>query len=167
MAQLRRIVSGGQTGVDLAAFDAALACGLACGGWVPKGRLNEAGVIPAKYPGLRETPSSDPAKRTVWNVRDSDATLIVTRGPLAGGSLLTAEEARRLGKPLLYIDLHRTGTDEAVRRAHEWLASLEGCETLNVAGPRASEDPGIYQAAKSVLLALFHTSRPPRDEKVS
>ena len=70
------IVSGGQTGVDRAALDAALALGMRCGGWCPAGRWAEDGPIDPRYP-LRETPSGDPAQRTEWNVRDSDATLIL------------------------------------------------------------------------------------------
>ena len=77
MALLRRVVSGGQTGVDRAALDVAIALGFAHGGWCPAGRLAEDGPIDARYP-LRETPSADPSQRTEWNVRDSDATLVLT-----------------------------------------------------------------------------------------
>ncbi len=81
---VERIVAGGQTGADRAALDVALEYGLTVGGWVPHGRLAEDGRIPARYPGLVETDSPDGAERTRWNVRDSDATLIVSRGPLVG-----------------------------------------------------------------------------------
>jgi hypothetical protein len=77
---IKKIVSGGQTGADRGALDAALECGIETGGWVPKGRLAEDGVIPEKYMGLKEAPSKEPAVRTTLNVRDSDATLIVSRG---------------------------------------------------------------------------------------
>src|SRR5215217_2323846 len=92
-----KIVSGGQTGVDRAALDVALELGIECGGWCPAGRQAEDGPIDARYP-LRETPSADPAQRTEWNVRDSDATLLLTTGAASPGTELTREVARRLGR---------------------------------------------------------------------
>ena len=90
---LKKIVSGGQTGADRAALDIGMECGLEIVGWIPKGRLAEDGPIPLHYEELVETESSDPSRRTSLNVRDSDATLIVSHGPLSGGSLLTLSEA--------------------------------------------------------------------------
>ena len=91
---IRRIVSGGQTGVDRAALDVALSLGIPCAGWCPRGRRAEDGPIDARYP-LNETPSTSYAKRTEWNVRDSDATLILARLPLGGGTALTERLARK------------------------------------------------------------------------
>ena len=102
---IERIVSGGQTGCDRAAFDAALELGIPLGGWVPRGRLDEDGVIPVRYPNLREAESADPAVRTECNVRDSDATLLISHGPLVGGSALTARLADQMGRPHLHLDL--------------------------------------------------------------
>jgi Circularly permutated YpsA SLOG family len=105
-AAVRRIVSGGQTGVDRAALDVALELGLECGGWCPRGRRAEDGEIPARYP-LRETRSAGYPVRTERNVRDSDATLVLHEGRLGRGTALTAGCARRLGRPLLEVDLRR------------------------------------------------------------
>lgn len=151
---LERIVSGGQTGADRAALDAALALGLAIGGWVPRGRGAEDGTVPERYAGLRECESSDPSLRTAFNVRDSDATLIVSHGPLAGGSLRTLEEAERLGRPVLHLDLTRDEPPAAVARLRAWLREKDP-GTLNVAGPRASEDPAIAEAVDSLLRAAL------------
>jgi hypothetical protein len=147
---IEKIVSGGQTGVDRAALDFALARGIEIGGWVPAGRLAEDGRIPDRHAGLRETDSPDPAVRTAWNVRDSNATLIVSHGPLAGGSLLTFEEASRLGRPVLHLDLDRMSHDEAAARLRSWLEARRP-RVLNVAGPRASQDPRIAAAVQAVL----------------
>lgn len=144
------VVSGGQTGVDRAAWDAAIELGLPIGGWVPKGRLAEDGTIALRYGGLRESDSTDPAVRTRLNVRDSDATLIISRGPLTGGSMLTFREAVRLGRPVLHIDLSSTSPTDAIARIREWLLKVRP-ETLNVAGPRASGDPGIGELTAAVL----------------
>ena len=151
------VVSGGQTGVDRAAFDAALELGLEIGGWVPKGRVAEDGVIPAKYVGLRETASSEPAERTILNVRDSDATLIVSRGALAGGTLLTFEAAMRLGRPVLHLDLTDKLDTGAASEVRMWLARVRP-NIINVAGPRGSEDPTIGARSLAVLReALPHS----------
>ncbi|MCA9243532.1 MAG: hypothetical protein KDA32_06230, partial [Phycisphaerales bacterium] len=98
------IVTGGQTGVDRAAMDFAIEVGIPLCGWIPQGRLDEHGVIPARYPGLVESDDADPGVRTRLNVRDSDGTLIIARGQLAGGTRLTAEEAARLNRPLIALD---------------------------------------------------------------
>ena len=98
-----RLVSGGQTGVDRAALDAALELGVPCGGWCPKGRKAEDGTVPDRYP-LTETPSGSYSQRTRWNIRDSDATLVLSWGKPTGGVLLTLNECRKVGKPHLVID---------------------------------------------------------------
>jgi hypothetical protein len=145
-----RIVSGGQTGVDRAALDAALAAGFPCGGWCPRGRRAEDGPIDPRYP-LSETPTADYAQRTEWNVRDSDATLILTRGRPSGGTAFTIAVARRLRKPLLVLDLAGGGQ---ASEAAGWMAG-GGFVTLNVAGPRESQQPGIGAAARAFLDELL------------
>ncbi|MCC6158852.1 MAG: putative molybdenum carrier protein [Deltaproteobacteria bacterium] len=144
------IVSGGQTGVDRAALDGALTVGLACGGWCPAGRRAEDGPIPARYP-LRETPSAEYDERTRWNVRDADATLVLTMGAPTGGTAYTIEVARRLVKPCLVVDLARTpAIDEAVAWVH-----AGRFEVLNVAGPRESKSESIYAKAYAWCVELF------------
>lgn len=145
-----KLISGGQTGADRAALDVALELGIDHGGWVPKGRSAEDGPLPGRYR-VRETPSEDDrAERTKRNVAESDATLLISHGPLAGGSELTRRLAAELGKPFLHVELGRLGAAEAADRIARWPGAL-GCRTLNVAGPRASEEAGIYAAASAVL----------------
>jgi hypothetical protein len=147
-----RIVSGGQSGVDRAALDVALELGMPCGGWCPKGRLAEDGPIPERYP-LRETPSDEYPQRTEWNVRDSDATLVLYRGVLKGGSALTARLAQSYGRPCLTVDLTASPDVAAI---HAWIAGHR-VRTLNVAGPRASESAELYgQAARLLREALAY-----------
>lgn len=149
-----RIISGGQTGVDRAALDAALDAGLPCGGWCPAGRRAEDGAIPERYP-LRETESENYRARTRLNVHAADVTLILTRDAPTGGTLFTLELARELGRPHLVIDLAGGGDAEAVAKAiRGWLEGLT-YRTLNVAGPRESGCPGIYGQARAVLDELF------------
>lgn len=146
-----RIVSGGQTGVDRAALDAGRALGIPSGGWCPRGRRAEDGRIPRRYP-LAETRSREYGERTRCNVRDSDGTLIINRGTLDGGTLLTVRLARdAYRKPLFLIQLGRR--IEAVRFA-AWLARHR-IRVLNVAGPRESKRPGIYRASRSLLMRLL------------
>jgi len=145
-----RIISGGQTGVDRAALDVALALGIPCGGWCPKGRRAEDGVIPAHYP-LTETTSKDYRVRTRRNVRDSDGTLILSRGPLSGGSALTRKLAKEMDKLFLVVDLAQRPRASEVR---VWIAS-NNIHTLNVAGPRESNQSGIYLQAKKFLRQIL------------
>jgi predicted Rossmann-fold nucleotide-binding protein len=144
------VISGGQTGVDRAALDVALDLGLACGGWVPRGRRAEDGPVPAHYP-LKEATSPAYADRTRLNVRDSDATLIVTRGTPTGGTALTVACARQLGRPVFIADLDEGADAEAVRA---WLEHHQ-VSVLNVAGPRDSSAPGIYDDAVGFLRGLL------------
>lgn len=145
-----KVISGGQTGVDRAALDVALAKGFACGGWCPLGRLAEDGPLAPRYP-LAETPTADYAQRTEWNVRDSDGTLLLTTGPLEGGTALTASVARRLGRPTLEVDLEGAPDPAILRR---WMDASE-VRVLNVAGPRESRSPGIYALAAEFLRKAF------------
>jgi hypothetical protein len=147
---IEQIVSGGQTGADRAALDAAHELGIETGGWVPRGRLAEDGPLPSSYTGLVETRSASPAVRTRRNVRDSDATLIVSHGPLSGGSVLTRECARELGRPWLHIDLAACDREAAAETLRCWLAEQHP-RALNVAGPRASGDPAMYEATHALL----------------
>lgn len=151
---VRRIISGGQTGVDRAALDAAAEVGLKIGGTIPLGRWAEDGPISARYVGLEECDSAVPAVRTRLNVMNSDATLIVTHGKLAGGSALTAKFARELGKPFLHIDLAKMSIEAAKERVCLWLGAMEA-HTLNIAGPRASKDPEIYDDVLSLVHRVF------------
>jgi len=143
---VKKIISGGQTGVDRAALDVALELGLECGGWCPKGRRAEDGPIPPRYP-LRETDSEQYPPRTEVNVREADGTLIVTRGKPDRGTGLTLQLARRDHKPFLVVDLDQGAKPIEVRK---WLRSNR-IHILNIAGPRESSCKGIYAQATHLL----------------
>ena len=145
-----RIISGGQTGVDRAALDAALELGLPCGGWCPRGRRAEDGPIPERYP-LVETPWEGYPQRTEWNVRDSDGTLVLVCGQSDRGTALTIQVAKRYPKPLLIVDL---STDPDAANVGAW-AQTRDIQVLNVAGPRESSCPGIYARAIEFLRRVF------------
>ena len=143
----RRIISGGQTGVDRAALDVAIELGIEHGGWCPRGRAAEDGVIDDRY-ALVETASRRPAVRTEANVRDADATLILCRGPLTGGTALTRKLAIQNAKPLLIVDALAAAPTTDVRA---WIEEHAPAGVLNVAGPRESTAPGIEEWATAYL----------------
>lgn len=148
---ITKIVTGGQTGVDRAVLDVCLTLGISCGGWCPKGRLAEDGIIDQRYP-LIETDSEEYAVRTEWNVRDSDATLVVSTGFVEGGTKLTVELAERYGKAYLVLDMHAPPDVDTFR---QWLTQNR-VRVLNVAGPRESLKPGtIYRKSRLLFEQLF------------
>ena len=153
---VERIVSGGQTGADRAGLDVALRHGIPHGGWCPKGRRAETGRIPTKYR-LKETPRPTYIQRTEWNIRDSDGTAIFTVRPdLRAGSRRTQEAARKYEKPNIHIPLSCT-----YQPALDLLKFITAhkIQTLNVAGSRESQEPGIASWVEGVLEdALFWSS---------
>ncbi|MCA9079458.1 MAG: putative molybdenum carrier protein [Planctomycetaceae bacterium] len=154
---LEQIVSGGQTGVDRGALNAALGADFPCGGWCPKGRLAEDGPIPDLYP-LVETTTALYAARTRMNVRDSDGTLILTFGSPTGGTALTQRIVRDLKRPLLLLDLKRMPVADGVQPVLRWLAR-HPIHVMNVAGPRESTTPGIQQRTHTLLTEVLRQLR--------
>ena len=150
MTKPRKIISGGQTGVDRAALDIAIELGIDHGGWCPAGRLSEDGTIPTRYQ-LTEHASSAYADRTRQNVLDSDGTIVLYHRRLQGGSSLTARFAREWSKPLLLIRLDKPPLHSIVDSWFDENFIL----TVNVAGPRASSSATIYQDAYDFLRPIF------------
>jgi Circularly permutated YpsA SLOG family len=158
-----QLISGGQSGVDRAALDVAVARGIAYGGWCPKDGWaedfpNPPGLL-AAYPHLVATPLADPAQRTEWNVRDADACLIVvdaSGAEVSAGTVLAGELAHHHRKPLFIAKL---GSAEALRQAALWLrvqqARRGAALKLAIGGPRESEAPGIYGRAYAFIGTLM------------
>jgi hypothetical protein len=148
---IEKIVSGGQTGVDRAALDCAMALGIEVDGWCPAGRRSEDGRVPDIYP-LRETDTRNYVVRTRFNVRDSDGTLIVAPMPLSRGTGLTLSFAKSHPKPYLLIDIN--DAENCAKRFAEWIGEHR-IRVLNVAGPRASSDPELYDRCHELLTVLL------------
>jgi len=149
------IISGGQSGVDRAALDVAIALGLPEGGWCPRGRRAEDGPLHPRYQ-LRETEGDGYRQRTRRNVADSDATLVLNEGSLTGGTALTVDFAVRLSKPhlVLHLDHADDWNGAAQGRFADWLTEFQ-VGVLNVAGPGERKRPGIYGRAVGALRVLL------------
>jgi hypothetical protein len=146
-----KIISGGQTGADRAALDWAIKRGFQIGGWCPQGRLAEDGPIADTYP-LKETPTSEYAERTRWNVRDADGTVIFSIAKeLSGGSLATKHFARQLHKPWLHLS---RATRDPANRLRAFVEKHQ-IHVLNVAGPRASVEPKVGEFVQETLEQAF------------
>lgn len=163
---LEKIVSGAQTGVERAALDAAHARNLATGGWVPKGRVAEDGEIPCWFRELREMDSSNELERTELNVRDSDATLVLSfdwKSMNAGVTKQAMALAKKYGKPLWTIVIDKSDPHGGINRNHLMLARRfirkNNVRVLNVTGPRESGQPGVQEAAKKFLGAVIDEVR--------
>jgi hypothetical protein len=152
-----KLVSGGQTGVDRGALDAALAAGFPCGGWCPRGRVAEDGTIPARYP-VVELARGSYVERTIQNIVDSDATLVIYFARLHGGTEQTVLQCISKRKPYQLID----ATAITVQRAAEvadGFVSAHDVFVLNVAGPRASHSPSAYAYSFDVVTQLLRLQR--------
>ncbi len=151
---IRKIISGGQTGADRAALDTAMYMQIPHGGWIAKGRKTEDGMLPEKYK-LQEMPTEKNEERTEKNVIESDGTLIFSHGKLMGGSQYTLQCAEKHNRPRLHMDMDRTNAFQAVQSISEWIQQNH-IEVLNVAGPRQSEDPGIYKSVCDIMEVVLN-----------
>ena len=157
-----KIISGGQTGVDRAALDVALELGIACGGFCPKGRTSEDGVIPEKYP-LTETITDDYPERTELNVRTGDGTLVLIDRDADKGTSLTLTLCKFYNKPFMIVDLAEKNHAENVVL---WIKE-NNMDVLNIAGSRASSSPEIYNKAYGFLMTCFSVDSTVFREKYS
>ncbi len=151
---LKKIVSGGQTGVDRAALDAAIDCNFPYGGYVPKGRIAEDGVIPSKYSSLTELKNKDYVVRTRKNIEHSDGTVVIYKGKFGRGTKYTINYAKKVGKPLLEIDMSKLSVEQAVASIKSFIEKNE-IQVLNVAGPRLSKSPEIYSLAYEIVKSIL------------
>jgi hypothetical protein len=154
---LKKIVSGGQTGVDRAALDAALAVDFPCGGWAPGDRVAEDGVIPERYP-LIALPKGGYRQRTRLNVSDSDGTAILYNESLNGGTRLTRNLCALLNRPYILISAREMPQTSIAAAAVLKFIEDNNIETLNVAGPRASGWVAGYAFAIKIVAEVIRRS---------
>ena len=148
-----KIISGGQTGVDRAALDAALDNAVACGGLCPAGRRAEDGPIPDRYP-LTELQTADYRERTIKNLMQADGTVIIYFSRPTGGTKLTLDSCIKYLRPYVKIDADRLSETEAAQKIAEFIDRFD-IGTLNVAGPRGSGHPDAYRYAYDVISGLL------------
>jgi hypothetical protein len=150
---LIQVISGGQTGADLGGLIAAKACGLATGGWMPKGFRTLDGPRPdlAREYGLQEHPSPHYPPRTRRNVQLSDATLRFARHWQTPGEQATLRYLVRHGKPFLDVDV---GSPPPPAEVADWLR-VQNVRIINVAGNSERSVPGIEAFVVAYLTEVF------------
>ncbi len=144
-----KIISGGQTGVDRAALDVALAHNIEAGGWCPQGRKAEDGVIAEIYPVI-ELPNAGYSQRTRKNVLDSDGTVIIYFGRPFGGTEQTIAFCIKEKKPYVLIDAEEMIIKNAAKKIKAFVSQY-AISVLNVAGPRASGEIRAYEYTKKLI----------------
>lgn len=154
LSPIEKIISGGQTGADIAALDAAMDYGVPHGGWIPKGRRTEDGSLSDRYL-LKETNNIGYPQRTILNILDSDGTLIFSHGELAGRSAFTRDMAKKHSRPCLHINLSEISEYQAVEIIRDWI-EVKGIKVLNVSGPKHSEDPFIYDVVNNIVKSVLY-----------
>lgn len=117
-----------------------------CGGWCPRGRIAEDGIISVVYP-LIETNSSEYISRTNTNILESDGTLIIFISHADEGTINTASCCKTNCKPVLQVNLEFTQSFDVI---YSWIIK-NGIQTLNIAGPRESNNPGVYSKTLNFL----------------
>lgn len=149
---INKIISGGQTGADIAGVDAAIECGVPYGGWLPKGRKCENGTVSITYTEFKELVRGGYPKRTEQNVIDSDGTVIFSHGKLTTGSALTARLCKQHHRPFFYMNLDIEA--DYPKQLRDWSIEWD-IKSLNVAGSRESKHPGIYDQVKTIMRAVL------------
>jgi hypothetical protein len=158
-SSLTKIVSGGQTGVDRGALDAALSAGFQCGGWAPGDRSAEDGIIPERYP-LMPLPQGGYRQRTRLNVVDSDGTAILFYEALKGGTRLVRNLCALEQKPYIALDARQITEPAAAAAAIITFVEDHEIQVLNVAGPRLSKWAEGYSYARAVVEEVIGRRRP-------
>jgi hypothetical protein len=165
---LTKIISGGQTGAEIAGIDAAIENGLPYGGWLPEGRRTENGPLDSKYTNMMELEDADYPDKTEQNVKDADGTAIFSHGKLTGDASLAHGFARIHNKPVLHLDMNELSETEAIESSIEWIYRNK-IEILNVTGSPESKDEYIYDDVHSTIKSIittiktaeiFHAQRP-------
>ena len=153
-----KIVSGGQTGVDRAALDAALKNNTKCGGWCPEGRQADDGIIPPHYP-VVEFDGAGYKERTRQNVIDSDGTVIIYFDTLSGGTEDTLLFCLIQKMPYLLIDAAELSPERTAARIQKFVTG-NSIRTLNIAGPRASGEPLAYPFSLKAMNCFLSCNNP-------
>ena len=138
---IRKIISSGRTGVELAALDVAIKLGMSHGGWAARGMRNEDGGINKKY-GLAEVDAMGFKNAMEENVIQSDGTLLITRGIKSVEGRYAVETALRHQRQFLHTDLSQHSAFEASSLISSWV-SMNRVLVVFITGPSGKQDENI------------------------
>ncbi len=152
ISMIRKVISGGQAGVERAALDAALKFMIDCGGWIPEWRAREDEALLKRYR-MAVLEGANYVQATERNITEGDGVMVVTRGEVSGSAALHLRLAERHSRPILVVDVERTAAFEAARRAESWIRE-HGIRVLTVAGSAPGGDADIYDTASGIFEVL-------------
>jgi len=156
---LKKIISGGKPGVELAALDAAIRLNIPHGGWCYRNRKTDGGVLPEHY-NVKEIENPSYFERLEKNVIDSEGTVVLTYGQMVVGSKAVKDVADKCNKPLLNVNLDGHSLDQTVTLIRKWMTEHE-IDTIYFTGSKTGRGPGtkIYDEVIQIIEGVCGVKR--------
>lgn len=152
-----KVISGGQTGADIAGVEAAMMLGVGTGGAMPRGYKTLDGNRP-RYNmiyNMYDTASSAYPPRTYENVKNSNGTIRFYTKSDSPGELLTLKALAQYKKPYIDVDFASINPT-TVKDVKQWIIKNK-IKILNVAGNSEQTSRGIENATFRFMVAVLST----------
>jgi hypothetical protein len=150
---LKKIISGGQPGVEIAALDAAIQLDIPHAGWAYKGRKTDDGVLPGHY-NVKGIDNPSYFERLEKNIIECDGVVILTHGQFLIGLKGVRELAEKFKKPCLRLELIECPTNQAISTIRKWMNNNE-IGVVYFTGPKSTGSPKIYRDVILIIQGIL------------